>query len=302
MPAPTRIVDSHQHVRWHKRDEHALVADLDAHAIDYAWLLTWSLGPAEQSPEHAAYLNPALTLPNGSHPGIPLGELLLAREKYPRRFLVGFCPNPVWPSAPALLESAFHMHDVRICGEWKFRLNFDDPRSLAIFAMAGKLKIPVVLHLDVPWLPHPKTGARTFQPAWYGGTVERLECALQACPETVFIGHAPGFWREITGDADQGPDHYPRGPVTPGGRLYRLFDTYPNLFADLSAGSGRNALARDPQHAAEFLTRYADRLLFGRDYYERELHDFLQGLPLSADVVEKIYWKNAERLVPAPQK
>jgi predicted TIM-barrel fold metal-dependent hydrolase len=300
MPLPRRQVDSHQHVRWHKRDEHALIADLDAHGIDYAWLLTWCLGPAEQSPEHAAYLNPALTQPDGSHPGIPLPELLAVREKYPRRFVVGYCPHPAWPGAPALLEAAYHMHGVRVCGEWKFRLPFDDPRCLALFAMAGKLKIPVVLHLDVPSLPDARTGTPVFQPAWYGGTVERLEAALQACPDTVFVGHAPGFWREISGDADMRPEHYPAGSVTAGGRLYRLFDTYPNLVADLSAGSGRNALARDPAHAVRFVTRYADRLLFGRDYYERELHDFLQTLPLDADVVEKIYWRNAERLVPRP--
>ena len=300
MPVPSRIVDSHQHVRWHRRDEHGLVADLDAHGIDYAWLLTWCLGPAEQSPEHAAYLNPALTLPDSTHPGIPLAELLAAREKFPSRFVVGYCPHPAWPNAAALLEAAHHMHGVRVCGEWKFRLDFDDPRSLAVFAMAGKLKMPVVLHLDVPWLPHPRTGERTFQPAWYGGTVERLENALQACPETIFIGHAPGFWREISGDADTCPAQYPTGPVTPGGRLFRLFDTYPNLYADLSAGSGRTALARDPQHAVQFLTRYADRLVFGRDYYERELHDFLQPLPLPLEIIEKIYWGNAERLVAKP--
>jgi predicted TIM-barrel fold metal-dependent hydrolase len=80
-----------------------------------------------------------------------------------------------------------------------------------------------------------------------------------------------------------------------------LFDTYPNLWADLSAGSGRQALSRDPGHALQFINRYADRLLFGRDYYGTDLHQFLQTLPLSAAVVEKIYWQNAERLVAPPK-
>lgn len=301
MPAPTRIVDSHQHVRWHQRDEHGLVADLDAHAIAYAWLLTWQLGPVEQSPDHASYLNPALTLPDGSHPGIPLSELLAVREKFPQRFIVGYCPHPLWPNAPLLLEAAHHMHDVRVCGEWKFRVPFDDPRCLALFAMAGKLKLPVVLHLDVQWLPDPATGAPVYQRAWYGGNVAALDRALTACPETAFIGHAPGFWREISGDADASPNPYPHTPVTPGGRLQPLFDRHSNLYADLSAGSSRNALARDPAHAVQFLTRYADRLLFGRDYYGTELHTFLQAQPLSADVVEKIYWRNAEKLAAPPR-
>jgi hypothetical protein len=193
------------------------------------------------------------------------------------------------------------MHGIRVCGEWKFRVPFDDPRCLAIFQKAGQLKLPVVLHLDVPWLPDAKTGQPVFQPLWYGGTVTALERALQACPETIFIGHAPGFWREISGDADASPSPYPVGPVAPGGRLYRLFDTHPNLWADLSAGSGRQALSRDPAHALQFLTRYADRLLFARDYYEQDLHKFLQTLALPAAIVEKIYWQNAERLVAQPR-
>lgn len=292
-----RLIDSHQHVRWHGRDEHGLVADLDAHGIAHAWLLTWQLGAAEQSPEHHAYLNPALLAPDGTHPGIPLSELLATRERHPGRFTLGYCPHPTWANAVALLESAHRMHGVRICGEWKFRVAFDDPRCLALFHAAGRRHMPVVLHLDVPWLP-PTGPDRAFQPSWYGGTIAALERALLACPETIFIGHAPGFWREISGDADTRAEQYPAGAVTPSSRLATLFDRHANLHADLSAGSGLNALARDPAHATQFLTRYADRLLFGRDYYGGELQDFLRTLPLSADVQDKIYHANAERLVP----
>lgn len=301
MPTPTRLVDSHQHVRWHQRDEHGLIADMDAHGIAYAWLLSWCLHRDEQAPEYTGALNPAHFAPDGTHPGIPLSDLIDTQKQYPARFIVGFCPHPLWINAPAMLESAYNMHGVRVCGEWKFRVPFDDPRSLEIFRMAGRLKLPVVLHLDVPQLPDAKTGKPVFQANWYGGTVAALERALQACPETNFIGHAPGFWREISGDADASPSPYPNTPVTPGGRLYPLLDRYPNLFADLSAGSGRQALSRDPAHAKDFLTRYADRLLFGRDYYGPELHTFLQTLPLAPAVVEKIYWQNAERLVAPPR-
>ena len=193
MPAPTKLVDSHQHVRWHQRDEHGLIADMDAHGIDYAWLLTWQLSHTDQAPEYNYCLNPELFLPDGSHPGIPLSELLETKVQYPKRFVVGFCPHPTWEQAPRILESAYNMHGVRVCGEWKFRVPFDDPRCLAIFQKAGELKMPVVLHLDVPTLPDPETGEPVFQPLWYGGTVANLENALKACPDTIFIGHAPGF-------------------------------------------------------------------------------------------------------------
>ena len=136
----------------------------------------------------------------------------------------------------------------------------DDPRALELFRKAGALRCPVVLHLDVPYLPD-QNGEQIYQTYWYGGGAAPLERTLQACPETVFIGHAPGFWRYISGDADTDPATYPRGPIKPGGQVQHLLDTYPNLYADLSAGSGLGALQRDIGYAREFLIRYADRLL-----------------------------------------
>jgi predicted TIM-barrel fold metal-dependent hydrolase len=296
MPAPSRIVDSHQHVFWHGRDDHGLVRDLDAHGIDYAWLLSWEIPPAEDNPGYHATLNPCHFRADGTHAGIPLQDLLLTRDHYPDRFLVGFCPHPLVGNAPARLKAAAGIHGVKICGEWKFRIPFDDPRCLEVYYQAGALGLPVVLHLDVPYLL--KDGKRTYQPSWYGGTIDNLARALEACPDTTFLGHAPGFWREISTDAATDPTAYPRGPITGRGRLWDLFDRHPNLWADLSAGSALNALKRDPSNAVEFLCAYSDRLLFGRDYYGTDLHDFLQTLDLPTEVVEKLYHRNAERLVP----
>ena len=54
--------------------------------------------------------------------------------------------------------------------------------------------------------------------------------------------------------------------VTAGGLTDRLLSDYPNMFGDTSAGSGLNALTRDPDHAREFLARQQDKLLFGSDW------------------------------------
>jgi len=298
MAAPSLIIDSHQHVCWHGRDARGLVADLDAHGISRAWLLTWLVGPREEHPEYHAVLNPALHGPADTNPGITLAEVLAAVAAFPGRFVPGFCPHPEWRHAPQLLEAAHAMHGVRVCGEWKFRMLIDDPRCLEIFRTAGRLGMPVVLHLDAPYLAT-AAGGRAYQQKWYGGTVDNLERTLQSCPDTTFIGHAPGFWREISGDAAAEPAVYSDGPVTPGGRLHRLLDAYGNLAADLSASSALRALRRGPGHAEEFLTRYSRRLLFGRDIYGTQLHDFLQTLDLSPETRDDIYWRNAERLVPA---
>jgi predicted TIM-barrel fold metal-dependent hydrolase len=296
---PLRIVDSHQHVFWHGRDDHGLIADMDAHGIEYSWLLSWEVAPSEDEHSYHKVLNPKHIRPDGTHAGIVLADLVLARDRFPDRFVLGYCPHPLQPMASDLLRAAVGMYGVSVCGEWKFRLPIDDPRCIRLFRTAGELNLPVVLHLDVPFLSDGKGGER-YDPKWYGGTVENLERVLQACPETIFIGHAPGFWREISGDAGADPACYPKGPVVEGGKLYRLFETYGNLFADLSAGSGRYALERDPGHAASFLCRFQDRLLFARDFYEQDLHAFLNTLTLPDEVVNKIYFRNAERLVSPP--
>jgi hypothetical protein len=177
-------------------------------------------------------------------------------------------------------------------------MRFDEPRCIALFRKAGELKCPVVLHLDAPFLIDKTTGKPAAQSMWFGGTIGNLENALQLCPETNFIGHAPGFWRYISGDAESDPEAYPKGPIAPGGRVPQLLHKYPNLCADLSAGSGMWALRRDPRHGRDFAIRYADRLLFGRDYYGGELLEFLKTLDLPKDVQEQIYFRNAQKLMP----
>jgi len=288
------LIDSHQHVFWHGRDDAGLVADMDEHGIDLAWLLTWEIPqfPAYQvATQFSRILNPARVRPDGTHPGILLEDLLVAHRTYPGRFILGYCPDPAKPNAPDLFEAACEMHGVKVCGEWKFRLPIDDPRSLELFRAAGRRKAPVVLHLDVPYL-----GGKYFS-QWYGGTVDNLCRALEACPETTFIGHAPGFWRELSGDADRCVDAYPKGPIVPGGRIGPMFERYPNLMADLSTGSALTALKRDNAFSKEFLLANADRLLFARDYYGGELSAFLRSLHLGEEMEKRIFCKNALKLV-----
>jgi predicted TIM-barrel fold metal-dependent hydrolase len=63
---------------------------------------------------------------------------------------------------------------------------------------------------------------------------------------------------------------YPKGPVTPGGITDRLLSDYENIYGDLSAGSGLNALLRDEEHAKAFLKRHQNKLLYGSDCNDRE--------------------------------
>ncbi len=72
---------------------------------------------------------------------------------------------------------------------------------------------------------------------------------------------------------------------------------YPNLFADLSAGSGLTAISRDRKFGKKFLTEFQNKLIFGRDNFNSLLMDYLKSLNLSKTAFEKITYKNALKLL-----
>jgi predicted TIM-barrel fold metal-dependent hydrolase len=116
------------------------------------------------------------------------------------------------------------------------------------------------------------------------------------------IGHGPGWWASISEKVSQQDlGGYPRGEVAPGGALDRLMDKYPNLYGDLSAGSGDNAIRRDLKFGREFLIRRADRLMFGTDYLadKQQVPQFglFEEIKLDEQVQAKIFRDNARRLV-----
>jgi len=290
------IIDDHQHVNWHGRDIHGLVKDMDKNGIDKAWLLTWDIAPEEDAMSYHGILNPEHLRPDGTHAGLPLSDCIKAKELYPDRFILGYAPHPLKGDAPALFESAYKIHGVRVFGELKVRLLLDDPRCINLFHKAGQLGCPAMLHLDIPYLTNPQ-GQLTYQPNWYGGTVENLQRALRLCPETNFLGHAPGFWREISADAQTDGEIYPSGPVIEGGRLWQMFENFSNLYGCLSADSALIALRRDTNHTKKFITAFADRLLFGRDYFGSNWQDFLNSLDLPQEIMDKVYYQNALKLI-----
>jgi predicted TIM-barrel fold metal-dependent hydrolase len=79
-----------------------------------------------------------------------------------------------------------------------------------------------------------------------------------------FIAHAQTWWANIDSKYD-GKSFYPKGRVAEGGLTEKFLADYPNMFGDLSAGSGLNALSRDEEFTRGFLDRHQDKLLFGSD-------------------------------------
>jgi predicted TIM-barrel fold metal-dependent hydrolase len=281
-------IDCHNHPDWHGHDLKKFLADLDEKRIDKSFVLSWECNVDEYEPDSARYFA------YGPEGPIPFSRCLSYVERAPDRFLLGYAPDPRKPDACERLRAMTAIYGVQMCGELKLRMMYDDLDALRMYRVAGELGLPVLVHIDYEFpnsynFPRPNW--------WYGGGIEPFARAVAACPDTVFVGHAPGFWAHISNDDQFDKVAYPSGKVVPGGRIVQLLDRYPNLFCDTSGGSGCNALTRDPAYALEFLTKYQDRILFGRDDFNSDLQDFLDSLPLPADVRAKIDSGNLERLL-----
>ena len=127
-----------------------------------------------------------------------------------------------------------------------------------------------------------------------------LEACLQRFPKLRFFGHSQTFWAEITVPKNLAERvGYPKGAIEEEGAVPRLMRKYPNLYGDLSAGSGYNALARDRKYAARFLTEFQDRLFFGTDVAQptmptlRPLANLLREMRASGEITEAVFQKIA---------
>ncbi len=128
----------------------------------------------------------------------------------------------------------------------------------------------------------------------------RLERVLREAPDTVFIAHGPCWWSAISADDSRAPEH-PGGPVEPGGAADRLLLECPNLYAEISAYSGHNALTRDPDFTRGFLERHWRKLLFGTDFFiagqEVPQVEWLRTYPMPEEWREAIGGNTARRLL-----
>jgi predicted TIM-barrel fold metal-dependent hydrolase len=151
--------------------------------------------------------------------------------------------------------------------------------------------VPVLLH---------------FQEGTYNKNFSDFHKILQKYPKVNFIGHAQSFWACTDKNYTNLKDLYPRGKITPGGITDRYLSDYPNMFADMSAGSGLNFLVRDEEHARGFLDRHQDKVLFGSDCNDAvgrgptcqgwmTIHTLARVCP-NKQVERKILYENASKL------
>ena len=201
------------------------------------------------------------------------------------------------------------------------RIPVDDPRLDAIWEKCGSLHIPVLIHSADPpsfwdpmdkynerWLElktHPDRKRENAHPASWKTIIEEQHHVFRAHRNTVFIAAHFGW---LANDLSS---------------LGKLLDECPNVYVEIAAIIAE--LGRQPRQAKDFFTKYQDRILFGKDSwvpseyvtyfrvletadeyfpYHKKYHAFwrMYGLALPDEVLKKVYYKNALRIIPGLDK
>ena len=214
---------------------------------------------------------------------------LALHKELSKEFVFGANEVTDLPEARSEIEKYLKLGAV-IIGEQKFGIDCDSPPIEMVAELAQEFHVPVLLH---------------FQHETYNLRFERFHKILEKFPKVSFIGHAQTWWGNIDKNHDQ-KAMYPKGKVTPGGLTARWLTEYPNLFGDLSAGSGLNALTRDEDHTRGFLERHQDKLLYGSDCADTigrgpgcqgaQTIVTIRRLSPSKQVERKLLYENAKRM------
>ena len=197
------------------------------------------------------------------------------------------------------------------------RVTVDDQRLDAIWDKCAALKIPVLIHTADPapfWQPmnehnerwlelktHPERKRGDNDPAPWQTLINEQHAMFKKHPNTTFIAaHFGWYANDLT-------------------TLDSLLTALPNVVVEFGAVIAE--LGREPRAAKAFFTRYQDRIMFGKDSwvpseyatyfrvletedeyfpYHKKYHAFwrMYGIGLPDDILKKVYYKNALRIIP----
>ncbi len=197
------------------------------------------------------------------------------------------------------------------------RVTVDDPRLDGIWKKCGELKIPVLIHTADPksfwdpmdennerWLElatHPNRRRGNDNPVPFEQLISEQHRMFRKHPNTTFIAAHFGW--------------YPNDL----GKLSGLMDEMKNVNVEFGAVIAE--LGRQPRAARAFFEKYQDRILFGKDSwvpeeyatyfrvletedeyfpYHKKYHAFwrMYGIGLPDNILKKVYYKNALRIIP----
>ncbi len=201
------------------------------------------------------------------------------------------------------------------------RITIDDPRLDPIWTLCGEMGVPVLIHTADPkpfwdeyngdnerWLElktHPRRKRDATNPAPWQTLIDEQHHMFQKHPNTTFINAHMGWYANDLK------------------KLGELLDEMPNMNVEIGAIIAE--LGRQPRFAKAFFIKYQDRILFGKDSwkpeefptyfrvlesndeyfpYHKKYHAYwaMYGLDLPDEVLKKVYYKNALRIVPGLDK
>lgn len=197
-----------------------------------------------------------------------------------------------------------------------YGMHIDDPRMKPLLKRCGELNMPINIHVAESYWMYQKVDSTNDglmnAAKWHvflnqpdilnhNQMIATLEHAVRDSPGTTFIAcHFANCDYDLS-------------------ILGRMFDRYPNLYADISARYGETSPI--PRYMKKFYERYQNRLLYGTDmgiddhmyqttfrilesadehFYEPQLFNYhwpLQGFELPDPVLKKVYADNAEKLL-----
>jgi predicted TIM-barrel fold metal-dependent hydrolase len=277
------IIDIHQHVNYHGRQNAAMISHQRAMGISKTVLLP-SGTVLTRGSTHQGKSNGLAARVFG-----PEAAARVVAE-HPGEYVWFANEVPDLDSTKPELEKWLKQGAVGI-GEQKFAVECDGKEMRLVYDIAKEYGVPVLIH---------------FQHQTYNFGFDRFHKILESYPEVTFFGHAQTFWGNI--DAKHVPtDLYPKGRVTPGGLTDKYLADYPNIYGDLSAGSALNAMTRDPEHAASFLNRHAGKLCYASDCADTVgngekcsgagMRDAVRKHVTDPEARAKIFAGNAKRLI-----
>jgi predicted TIM-barrel fold metal-dependent hydrolase len=278
------IIDIHQHVGYSGRPDDVLLAHQRAMGVTTTILL-----PAGRPVQRSSTLD-------GKANGLQAQALGNDAchdfaKAHAGEYLFGANEVPDVDGATQEIERQLARGAV-VIAEQKFGVACDAPEMQAIYRLAETHRVPVLMH---------------WQFGSYNHGFERFHRMLERYPRVNFIGHAQTWWANIDARHADQTVLYPKGPVTPGGLTDRYLRDYPNMYGDLSAGSGLNALTRDEAFTRDFLSRHQDKLLYGSDCNDHvgsgekcqgaQTIAALRRLSASKGIERKLLHDNAKRLL-----
>lgn len=237
------IIDIHQHISYSDRPDDVFLEHQRAMGITKTILLPAGR-PVNKPSTHDG-------ISNGLQAKCAGNEACYQFAKAnPKEYLFAANEVPDVEGATKEIEKYLKRGAVAIA-EQKFGVECDSPEMQRIYELARHYDVPVLMH---------------WQVEMYNYGFDRFYKMLEKFPKVRFLGHAQTWWANVDKSYKDDPKNlYPKGGITRGGRTDRYLSDYPNMFADLSAGSGLNALTRDEAFARDFIQRHQDKLIYGSD-------------------------------------